>query len=185
MRKDLNYYLELSYPIEIIKIPEDEGGGYSACIPFLGRNAFIADGESIEEAIQNLEIIKEDNFERMLEKGIPIPEPEVQKEEEYSGKFLARVPKELHRELARNANKNGISLNQFVQYIITKGLLLTSFEEITESYCTKFENVLNEMKKVEYHFLEKSDYKEFTSANLHFIIGEKKDSEYQIYSKVG
>lgn len=185
MKKNLSYYLNLSYPIEIVKIPDDEGGGYSACIPFLGRNAFISDGETIEEAIKNLEIIKEENFTRMLQKGIPIPEPQEQKEDEFSGKFLVRVPKELHKELVRNANKNGISLNQFVQYVITKGLSFSSFEEISETYCNKFEQVLNEMKKVEYEIQQKNFYKDFNSPNLHFIVGEKKDNLYANYSKAG
>ncbi len=185
MKKDLKYYLTLNYPIEITKIPDDEGGGYSACIPLLGRNAFLSDGETIDEAIKNLEITKEENFSRMLEKGIPIPEPQEQTEEEFSGKFLVRVPKELHRELAHNANKNGISLNQYVQYIITKGFSFTIFEDITETYCNKFEQVLTEMKKVEYEIQEKSIYKEFTASNLHFFLGEKKDNEYANYSKAG
>lgn len=185
MKKDINYYLSLNYPIEIIKIPEDEGGGYSACIPLLGRSAFISDGETIEEALKNLEIVKEENFSRMLEKGIPIPEPQIQKDEEFSGKFLVRIPKELHRELVRGSNKNGISLNQYLQYVITKGLMLSSFEEATESYCAKFEQVLTDMKKVEYQIQEKNIYKDYNSQNLHYIIWQKKDDEYSEYSKVG
>lgn len=185
MKKDLNYYLTLNYPIEITKIPDDEGGGYSACIPLLGRNAFLSDGETIDEAIKNLENIKEENFSRMLDKEIPIPEPQEQREEEFSGKFLVRVPKELHRELVRNSNKNGISLNQYVQYIITKGISFSSFEEITETYCNKFEQVLTEMRKVEYEIQEKNIYKEFSSSSLQYIVGERKDNEYSQYSKVG
>lgn len=185
MKKDLKYYLNLNYPIEIIKIPEDEGGGYSACIPLLGRSAFISDGETIEEALKNLDIIKEENFLRMLEKGIPIPEPQEQKEEEYSGKFMVRVPKELHRELVRNSNKNGISLNQYVQYVITKGMSLSTFEEIIDLYCTKFDQVLTEMKKIDYQIQKKNIYKEFNCPNLVHIMYKKEDNEYSPYSKVG
>jgi len=75
MKKNLEYYLNLSYTIEITKIPKDEGGGYSACIPLLGRDAFIADGETVEEALRNLDAVKKENFERMLRQGIPIKEP--------------------------------------------------------------------------------------------------------------
>lgn len=185
MKKDLKYYLTLNYPIEITKIPDDEGGGYSACIPLLGRNAFISDGETIEEALINLEITKEENFSRMLENGIPIPEPQAQIEEEFSGKFLVRVPKELHRELVRNSNKNGISMNQYVQYIITKGLSFSTFDEISETYCNKFEQVLTEMKKVEYEIQQNNIYKDFSSQSLHFIVGEKNDNVYAKYSKAG
>ncbi len=185
MKKDLKYYMGLNYPIEIVKIPDDEGGGYSACIPILGRNAFISDGETIDEAIINLEFIKEDNFKRMLENGIQIPEPQEQKAEEFSGKFLVRVPKELHRELVKKSRLNEISLNQYVQYVITKGMFLSSFEEITESFCYKFDQVLADMNKVEFQIQDKNIYQEFTSPNLHFIIGEKNDNQYSSYSKVG
>ena len=185
MKKDLKYYLELNYPIEITKIPEDEGGGYSASIPFLGRNAFLSDGETIEEALKNLDIIKEENFNRMLEKGIPIPEPEAENVEEFSGKFLVRVPKELHRELVRKSVKNGISLNQYIQYVISKGIAFSTFEEATDSYCKKFEQVLTEMKKIDYQIEEKRLYKDFHSPNLIHIMGEKKDNQYSSYSKVG
>lgn len=185
MKNDLKYYLTLNYSIEITKIPNDEGGGYCACIPLLGRNAFLSDGETIDEALKNLEIIKEENFSRMLEKGIPIPEPQELKEEEFSGKFLVRVPKELHRELVRNSQKNGISLNQYVQYIITKGISFSSFEEATETYCNKFEQVLTEMKKVEYEIQKENIYKEFSSSSLQHIVGDKKENQYAQYSKVG
>ena len=47
MKKDLKYYLSLNYPVEMIQIPADEGGGFSVCIPQLGRSAFIADGETL------------------------------------------------------------------------------------------------------------------------------------------
>lgn len=34
--------------------------------------------------------------------------------ESYSGKFLVRVPRDLHARLARDARKQGVSLNQYV-----------------------------------------------------------------------
>ena len=38
----------------------------------------------------------------------------------YSGKFLMRVPKRLHSELAHAAKAQGVSLNQYVLYLLTK-----------------------------------------------------------------
>jgi predicted RNase H-like HicB family nuclease len=72
----LHYYMSLKYPVHIYKIPEDEGGGYSVCIPQLGRSAFVGDGDSLEEALRNLEIAKEINFKSMIEKNIHIPLPQ-------------------------------------------------------------------------------------------------------------
>ncbi len=44
-----------------------------------------------------------------------LPEPEVRpSREEYSGKFVVRVPKSLHAALAAEAAAEGVSLNQLV-----------------------------------------------------------------------
>ena len=51
MKKDFNYYMSLNYPVEISVIPEDEGGGYFACIPLLP--GCMTDGETFEEAYKN------------------------------------------------------------------------------------------------------------------------------------
>jgi predicted HicB family RNase H-like nuclease len=50
-----------------------------------------------------------------LDRGIAIPEPET-----FSGKFVLRVPKSLHRKLAENARRENLSLNQFLIYLITE-----------------------------------------------------------------
>jgi len=76
MKKDLNYYLNLRYKIELIPIPEEDGGGWRAEIPELGRYAFVGDGETVEEALRSLEETKKDYFEDWYKKGIEIPEPD-------------------------------------------------------------------------------------------------------------
>lgn len=49
--------MSLKYPVEITKIQDDEGGGYSVCIPSLGRKACIADGDTVEEALKYMEVL--------------------------------------------------------------------------------------------------------------------------------
>ena len=122
MRKDLDYYMGLNYPIEIRKIKEEEGGGYMATIPSLGKYAFVGDGETGEEALKSLDEIKEYLFEKYLQEGIPIPEPPEDEEEEkqFSGRFLLRIPSELHRELAHRAEANDTTLNQYCSYLLTR-----------------------------------------------------------------
>jgi predicted HicB family RNase H-like nuclease len=182
--KNLEYYLSLNYPIEVLTIPTDEGGGFYVCIPQLGRKAFQADGETIEEALNNLQALKEESFARMLENGIPIPEPIQETDEEYSGKFLVRVPKELHRAIVYNAKKNNSSLNQYIQYIITVGLGTSSFGEVVEFYCGKFEKIITEMKSVEYVIDQKKLYQEYQSPHLHLLTNERGE-KYSDYLKVG
>ena len=47
-----------------------------------------------------------------------IPEPI--KEESLSGKFVIRVPKSLHRRLVIEAEKEGVSLNQYAMYKLAR-----------------------------------------------------------------
>jgi antitoxin HicB len=51
-------------------------------------------------------------LEVALEEGLPIPEP--RPDEAYSGKFVVRVPRSLHRELVEMAEHEGVSLNQYI-----------------------------------------------------------------------
>ena len=51
--------------------------------------------------------------------GTPLPAATAGKE--YSGKFLARVGKDLHRELAVNALREGVSLNSYCAKVLREG----------------------------------------------------------------
>lgn len=118
----LEYYMAQNYPVEIREIPEELGGGYSASIPHLGRWAFFAVGDAIQEALEELEEVKQSLFEDMLERGKSIPPAPAYTEEaeEYSGRLLLRIPRDLHRDLAELAEKNGTSINQYVATILAQ-----------------------------------------------------------------
>lgn len=53
-----------------------------------------------------------------MEEGISIPEPV--SEEEYSGQFKLRIPKSLHKSLAEHSKTEGINMNQYCLYLLTK-----------------------------------------------------------------
>ena len=110
MAKDLAYYMGLDYPVEVKKIREEEGGGFFVSIPLLP--GCMSDGESLDEAYDNIQEAKEEWLSSMLERGMKIPEPVEQ--EEYSGKFIIRLPKTLHRALVQVSKREGVSLNQYV-----------------------------------------------------------------------
>ena len=61
-----------------------------------------------------IEIIKEQ------EDGVPIPEPA--RLEDYSGQFKLRLPKSLHKQLAQRSSEEGVSMNQYCVYLLSKGL---------------------------------------------------------------
>ena len=119
MSEPLEYYLSLDYPVEIRRIPDDLGGGFVATIPMLGSQAFVGDGETPQEAYENLQVAKAELFEEYLKDGIPIPEPPEDDAENYSGRLALRMPSELHARLARAADRNGVSLNQFMVYALS------------------------------------------------------------------
>ena len=106
-RKPLEYYLNLKYPITTHIAPE---GGFVAEIEDL--TGCMAQGETLEEAYEEIEIASTLWLETTYEDGQDIPLP--RDEREYSGKFVVSVPKTLHRRLDSLAEKEGTSLNQLV-----------------------------------------------------------------------
>ena len=55
-----------------------------------------------------------------MEEGIEIPEWDTL--ESCSGQFGLRLPKSLHRELARRAKREGVSMNRYGIYRLSGGL---------------------------------------------------------------
>jgi len=95
---------------EIIIEPNEEGGFY-ARIPDIP--SIFTGGLTEIEALKNAKTAIKEYLEICKEDSIPVPQPK-------SGKFNVRVPKVLHRELARKAAEEGVSLNQLVVYILGK-----------------------------------------------------------------
>lgn len=115
--KDLNYYLNLNYEIKIRKLTSEEGGGWLAEIPLLP--GCISDGETPEEAIFNISDAKKCWVETCLELGRPVPEPLTG---DFSGQLRIRMPKSLHRVLSEKAREENISLNQYINYQLARGV---------------------------------------------------------------
>lgn len=115
--KDLNYYLNLNYEIRIRQLSEEEGGGWLAEIPLL--SGCMSDGETVEEAIKNLNDAKKCWIEASLELGRSIPEPVA---DDFSGQLRVRMPKSLHKVLSERAKEENISLNQLIIYHLARGV---------------------------------------------------------------
>ncbi len=74
LKKDLSYYLNLGYYIEIKKDFDYDGKEYYVAeIPDLRGCG--AEGETIEEVLKKIQEAKEAWLEVCLEKGLEIPEP--------------------------------------------------------------------------------------------------------------
>ena len=108
----MNYYMELPYNFMVQHV-KDEGGGYyfSRVLELDGCHS---DGATREEALESLREAMEGWIETKLEFGDAIPEPTSQNN--YSGKFVIRLPKSLHQRLSVEAESEGVSLNQYALY---------------------------------------------------------------------
>lgn len=113
--KPIEYYIDLNYPITIYRAEE---GGYVAELEDLP--GCITEGETLEEVTQRIEDVRNAWIQIAYEDGIEIPLPRT--DEEYSGKFIVRIPKYLHRRLAEKAIREGVSLNQYVESILSAGV---------------------------------------------------------------
>ena len=116
MNKDLAYYMNLPYRIEIMK--EQEESGYVLHCPELP--GCITCAETVAEGMEMLEDAKKCWFTACLEDGVVIPEPV--RLEDYSGQFKLRLPKSLHKQLAQRSSEEGVSMNQYCVYLLSKGL---------------------------------------------------------------
>lgn len=114
--RDVKYYMNLSYNY-IIQEMNDESGKYFYA-KVLELDGCQSTGKTFQEAYNNLREAMEFWIETKLEGGFDIPLPVGQ--ESYSGKFIVRIPKSLHYRLALEADKEGISLNQYALYKLSK-----------------------------------------------------------------
>ena len=115
MKKTIDYYMTLPYRMEIV--PDRQEGGYTAWYPDLP--GCLSCAETLEDVIANAADAKKAWLEAALADGVKINEPSEEKDLSCcSGQFKPRIP--LHRTLSLNAKKEGISMNQYCIYLLSK-----------------------------------------------------------------
>ena len=114
MMKTLEEYMNLPYRVEIT--PDVEEGGYVASYPDLP--GCITTGATMEQVLRNASDAKMLWLETAIKDGVKINKPE--EVSNYSGQFKLRLPKSLHQSLAMHAKKEGISMNQYCIYLLSK-----------------------------------------------------------------
>lgn len=122
---DLQYYLTLPYTYELIR--EDDQTWFARVRELPGC---MTEGDNPVEAITMLEDAMSGWITLALEDGQPIPEP--RSLDEYSGKFVVRVPRGLHRDLANTAEREGVSLNQFINTALAQAVGLQQARSQTQ-----------------------------------------------------
>lgn len=112
--KTLSDYMSMPYRMEIVEDPDE--GGFVVSYPELPGCVTV--GETIEAAVVNALDAKQAWLEAALEENIMIHEPV--EPDNYSGQFKLRIPKSLHKSLAEHAKTEGISMNQYCVYLLSK-----------------------------------------------------------------
>lgn len=106
-KKTVDHYMKLPYTIEMTPDPEV---GWVVSVKEL--NGCISQGETQSEALEMIRDAMRGWLKLAIEDDDPIPEP--RSLDAYSGRFLVRVPRSLHRELVARAEEEGVSLNQYI-----------------------------------------------------------------------
>ncbi|MCR5437485.1 MAG: toxin-antitoxin system HicB family antitoxin [Treponema sp.] len=112
--KTLEEYMKLPYKLEIV--PDTEESGFVASYPELP--GCITCGGNIADVVANAEDAKKAWLTAAIEDNIEIAEPE--SVDSYSGQFKLRLPKTLHKTLAEDSKKEGVSMNQYCVYLLAK-----------------------------------------------------------------
>src|SRR3989304_674137 len=98
MNSNLEVYINLPYTR--ILIP-NEDGSYSAEI--LEFSGCFADGKTADDAMKNLSEAARSWLDACIERGIEIPEPFMN--QDFGGKIALRLPRSLHRQAVRFAER--------------------------------------------------------------------------------
>jgi RNA polymerase sigma-B factor len=106
---DLDRYITQPYHIELVK-EDAPDGGWTAQVEELPGCA--AQGASADEAVRGVERAMRDWITDALANGRDVPKP--RSAASHSGRLLVRMPQSLHAELARAAEREEVSLNQFI-----------------------------------------------------------------------
>jgi predicted HicB family RNase H-like nuclease len=107
------------YSYRVVFSPED-GEWVGLCTEFPSLSHLAA---TQVEAMQGITNLVAAVVADMIESGEPLPE--AMSDRSYSGKFVTRVPEQLHRTLAIEAAEAGISLNRLVSYKLAMPIPMT------------------------------------------------------------
>ena len=112
--KTLDDYMKIPYRMELVEDPDE--GGFILSFPDLP--GCLSCGETIEAAVANAVDAKKAWLSAAIAENIQIPEPDSL--DAYSGQFKLRLPRSLHRSLAEHSKKEGISMNQYCLYLLSR-----------------------------------------------------------------
>ena len=111
-KEKVKKYLNMPYSFVINQISDESGEYFVARV--LEFEGLIGTGNTYDEAYRDVKDAMESYIETKIANGIKIPLP--MDSIDYSGKFVVRLPKTLHKLLSKKAKEEGVSLNQYALY---------------------------------------------------------------------
>jgi antitoxin HicB len=112
---------------------------FVAVCPALGDISAL--GKTAPDAVAEMEQAIDLALETYAAEGWPVPEPDVL--QEHSGQFRLRLPRSMHAWLAREAERQGVSLNTLATTLLANAMGTT---ETRLSFAKEIEMTLNSMK---------------------------------------
>ena len=153
-----NYSVNISW--------SEEDGGFIATIPeFKNLSAF---GKTYEEALTEVRNVLEGYIETFKEDNVPLPPASTVSS--YSGQIRLRIPTELHRTLALEAERQRVSLNTLMVSFLS---LNYGMSRITNTEQNLFIVVVKSDSKTEVYPRQKSKRSK-PHINTEFITSEEK-----------
>lgn len=114
--KNVEDYMNLPYNYIVQPINDESGSYFYARV--LELDGCQSTGETFEEAYENLKEAMRGWIETKIEGGFDVPLPVGY--DDFSGKFVVRIPKSLHYRLSVEAEQEGVSLNQYALYKLSR-----------------------------------------------------------------
>lgn len=143
--KTLDYYKNLRYKVIVQPEYYENEKWYIAYCNELGKYSCRGEGETYEEAVKNFEEEKNNFIEYLYKNKKNIPEPEIYESKEYSGNINIRMNPDLHAMLAENAKLKGISLNQYIIFLLTQNV---SLDAVSRKFDIKFDQFLKDFVSI-------------------------------------
>ena len=114
----LERYADLPYHVTLVRDGEEKGSPWTAAVEELPDCT--SRGRTAQEAVSGIEEAMARWIAAALEAGREVPEPKP--ETSHSGRLLLRMPKTLHAGLTRVAEREGVSLNQFITDVLASAI---------------------------------------------------------------
>ena len=108
---------DLPYPVTLVQDADGEGEWVATIDALAGCTAR---GSTAQEALQSVSDAAAAWLENAAREGREVPEPK--SVQSHSGRLLLRMPQTLHAELSRVAERENVSLNQFITDVLAGAL---------------------------------------------------------------